>query len=134
MLGLYLVSLTVDISLEQFHGFSDEIKLVGDYPETAAMMDVEESEIERQQVEHPPVDEHHLAVITNQVFGRARDFHTALAQSALQLPDLFQIFFISVSDEGMDADAARGGRDQFMLYLQAVEAVEYDFYALFRLL
>jgi hypothetical protein len=33
----------------------------------------------------------------------------------------------------MDADAARGGRDQFILYLEAVEAVEYDLYALFRL-
>src|SRR5215471_16014016 len=132
MLGLYLVSLAVDISLEQFHGFSDETRLVGDYPETAAMMDVEEGEIERQQVKRPPVDEHHLAVITNQVLGRARDFHAALGQTALQLPDIFQVFFIGVSDEGMDADAARGGRDQFILDLEAVEAVEYELYALFR--
>jgi hypothetical protein len=32
----------------------------------------------------------------------------------------------------MDADAADGGGDQFLLDLEAVEAIEYDLYALFR--
>src|SRR5262245_52516615 len=95
-------------------------------------MDVQEGEIEGQQVKRPPVDEHHLAVITNQILGGARDFHAAFAQAALQLPDFFQVFFIRVSDEGMDADAAHGGRDQFLLYLEAVDAIEYNLYALYR--
>jgi hypothetical protein len=32
----------------------------------------------------------------------------------------------------VDANAARGGGDQFLLDLEAVEAIEYDLYALFR--
>src|SRR5215475_10207445 len=107
--------------------------LIGDHPEAAAVVDVEEREVERQQVERPPVDDHHLAVITNQVLGRARDLHAALHQTAFQLLDLFQPLFIGVSDECMDADAANGGGYQFLLDLKAVEAVEYDLHALFRL-
>src|SRR5262245_30011225 len=106
--------------------------LVGDHPEAAAVVDVEEREVERQQVERPPVDDHHLAVITDQVLGRARNFHAALHQAALKLPDLFQPLLIGVSDEGVYADAADGGGDEFLLDLKAVEAVEYDLYALFR--
>src|SRR5262245_47307237 len=132
MLGLHPVRLPVDVSLEQPYGLGNEIMLFGDHPEATAVVDVEEREVERQQVELPPVDDHHLAVITNQVLGRARDLHTALRQTAFQLSDLFQTLFIGVSDECVDTDAAGGGGDQFMLDLKAVEAIEYDLYALFR--
>src|SRR5262249_15380860 len=64
--------------------------------------------------------------------GCARDFHTALRQTALQFPDLFQPLFISISDEGVDTDAAGGGGGQFLLDLEAVEAVEYEPFPLFR--
>src|SRR5215475_6994195 len=132
MLGLHPVRLPVDVGLEQPDGLGDEVMLIGDHPEAAAVVDVEKREVERQKVERPPVDDHHLAVITNQVLGRAGDYHTAFSQAALQLPDLFQILFIGVSDEGVDADAAGGGGDQFLLDLEAVEAIENDLYALFR--
>src|SRR5215510_8270851 len=132
MLGLHPVRLPVDVGFEQPDGLGDEVMLVGDHPKAAAMVDVEEGEVKRQQVERPPVDDHHLAVITNQVLGRARNLHTALYQAAFQLSDLFQPFFIGVSDQGVDADAAGGGGDQLLLDLKAVEAIEYDLYALFR--
>src|SRR5262245_4667938 len=132
MLGLHPVRLPVDVGLEQPDGLGDEIMLAGDHPEAAAVVDVEEREVERQQVELPPVDDHHLAVITNQILGRACDLHTALRQTAFHLSDLFQILFIGVCDESVDADAADGGGDQFLLDLKAVEAVEDDLHALFR--
>src|SRR5262249_17529168 len=132
MLGLHPVGLPVDVRFEQAHRLGDETALVGNHSETAGMVDVEECEVERQQVEPPPINDHHLAVITYQVFGRACDVHAALHQAFFHLLDLFQTFFIGVSDQGVDMYAARGGGDQLLFDLQPIKAVENDFDTLFR--
>src|SRR5262245_42829763 len=126
MLGLDPVGLTVNVSFEQTHSLGDQIGLVGDHSETAAMVDVQKCEVESQQVEHPPVNDHHFAVISNQVFGRARDVHAALHQAFFHLPDLFEVFSIGVGDQRMDIDAACGGGDQLLFDLQPIQAVEND--------
>src|SRR5262249_30614139 len=63
--------------------------------------------------------------------GGARDVHAALHQTLFHPPDLFQAFFVGVSDQGVDVYAAHGGGDQFLFDLQPIQAIENDLDALF---
>src|SRR5262249_2678837 len=134
MLGLHPLGLPINVRFEQSHRLGDKTRLVGDHSETAAVMDVQECEVERQQVERAPVNDHHLAVIADQVFGRTRDFDVTFDQTFLQLLDFFQALFVGISNQRVDADAASGGCDQLLLDLQPIQAVENDFDAFCRFL
>src|SRR5262249_2931647 len=123
-----------NVRLEEPHRFINEVPVFSDNAEAAAMVDVEEGKIEGQQEKTFAIDDHHLAVITHQVFGRAGGTHAPRGQAPFELFDFFEIFFIRVGDQGMNGYAARGSFDERLLDFEPVQSVNNNFYAFLRLL
>ena len=90
------------IGLEQPDCFAHQGTAPGDDAEAAAAPDVGGSEIERQQVQLAPVDDHQLAVIAGQVVRRARHNRSGFEQTQLQLSQALLACPIGVGDERMD--------------------------------
>src|SRR5581483_6388045 len=100
------------VGFEQGNGFGDQFRVLGNDAKAAAVMNVQEGEVEGQQVKHAPVNDHHLAVIAHQIFCRACDGDARVAQTFFQPLDVFEVLFVGVSDEGVYVYAAPGGFDQ----------------------
>src|SRR6185369_5559609 len=66
------VGLPLEVCFEQLHRFVDELVILRHDAEAPAFFHIEAREIEAVNVEDPAVDDHHLAVVTNQVVGGPR--------------------------------------------------------------
>src|SRR6266511_17239 len=97
--------------------------------EGAAVVNVKESEKE----EPAAINDHHLAMVTHELFGGARHPYTASRQTFFEPLDLLQIILVGVSDQGMDKNAAGGGFEQSLLDLKPVQSIDNDFNACFGL-
>src|SRR6202035_4058664 len=82
------IRLAFCIRLEQLYGFMHYFSVGGDEAETAAMLYVEESKIKGKYIQLAAVDDHHLAVVANQVVGGARHGNACRQESHLELPEI----------------------------------------------
>src|SRR6266545_4395306 len=121
------------VNFEQVNRLGDHRRIFRNDTEGAAVVNVKESEIEGEQEEPAAIDDHHLAMITHELFGGARHPYTASRQTFFEPLDLLQIILVGVSDQCMDKDAAGGGFDQSLLDLQPVQSIDNDFNACFGL-
>ena len=95
------------------------------------MVDVEEGVVEGQEVELPPVDDHHLVVIADEVVGGLRDLDPDLAEARGELAHVLGLgAAVGVADQRVDRDAAHGGGLELLLDLEPVEPVDDDLDAL----
>src|SRR5947207_11823056 len=83
------ISLAIEIGLEELHRFLDNFRALGDNAKAAAMIDIHMDEIERQQEQRPAIDNHHLAVIANQIVRGAPYGNASLEKTGLQTAQLW---------------------------------------------
>jgi hypothetical protein len=93
----------------------------------------QEGVIEGEQKEPTAIDDHHLAMVTHELFVGASQPYIAFRQTFFEPLDLLQVVLAGISDQGMDKDAAGGGFDQSLLDFQPVQSIDNDFNACFGL-
>ena len=106
------VGLAVEVRLEEAEGLLHQPALSRRHPERAALVDVSAGEVEREDEEPAPVDDHDLAVVAHEVVGGARHGGADLQEALLQLAQGLLAARARVRDQGAhDHPAADGGRD-----------------------
>src|ERR1700681_2281584 len=84
----------------------------GGQPETAAMLDVQVSKIKTKYIQLAAIDDHHLAVIAQQVVGGARHGNASRQESHFQRPEILLAAAVSKGNEGMDQNPSAHGVSQ----------------------
>ena len=85
-------------------GFLHELAILRDDAEAPALGDVEPGEVEAVHVEDALVDDHHLAVIADEIVGAAGHGHAGGQQPQFQLPQDLVAAAVSVRDDGAHVD------------------------------
>ena len=119
------VGLAVAVRLEQRAASLTSRLSRGDHAEAAALLDVQLGVVEAEDVQHV-VDDHHLAVIARQIVGGARHGDAGVEQPQLELAQALLAAAVGVRDQRPDHDAARHGRLERLLELDAIEAEDDD--------
>ena len=128
------VGLTRVVGLEQLERLLHQLRVLGDDAEAAALGDVEPGEVEAVDVQHAAVDDHHLAVIANEIVGGPGHGHPGRQQPQFELSQDLVAAGMGVGDEGANGDAAADGRFEGPGNLLAVEAKNENVDGLFCLL
>ncbi len=100
--------------------------------ETATVIDVKMSEIEREKVKFLAIDHHHLAVIANQIPCGARYRHALFEQSHFQFAEMLFAPAVGEGDQRMDEDAPLGSLYQSSFDVSYVKAENQNFDAFLR--
>jgi len=83
------IRLPLHVHFEQPRSLLDDLLVRCDDTETAALLDIEVSKIECQQMELTVIDDEILRVIANQIVGRARNGNPRSEQPRLQVAQPF---------------------------------------------
>ena len=94
------------------------------------MVDIHVDKVERQQEQRPAIDDHHLAVVTNQVIRRAPHGYARLEKTRLHSAQLGFATPVGVSDQRTNGNALARGGFQGRLKLLPVHAEDQDVNAL----
>jgi hypothetical protein len=132
--GARHVRLTVEIGLEQLARFLYQLPIFRHDSEAAALAHVAAREVEAVYMENGVVDDHHLAVIPQQIVSRARHGHPTLEQLQLELAEVFLPAAIGVRRQRPDVDAAAHRGFQGARQFRAVEPENEDIDRFFCLL
>ena len=103
-------------------------------PKLRLFSHVEAGEVEAVDVKDPAVDDHHLAVVADQIVGGARHGDAGLEQVHLELAQDLGAAAIVMGGQRPHADAAGDGGLQRARDLQAIEPEDQDVDATFGLL
>ena len=120
------VQSALGISLKQLQRLLNAMVLRGHHAETPAVIDVQISEIEGQDVELFIIDDHKLVVVADQIVRCARHRHPGLEQPHLKLSQHLLAAAVYVGNERVNGDAPGDGIVQRALDITPVEAEDND--------
>jgi hypothetical protein len=96
----------LEVGFEKLHRLVHELLVLRHDPEAAALLHVDEREVEAIDVKNSTVDDHHLRVIADEVVRCPRDGDTALQQVQLELAENLGSAMILMSCQRPHAHAA----------------------------
>src|SRR6185312_4764363 len=120
------------IAVEESNIFLDESGLGDDNTEGTAEVDIQVREVEAEEIEQLVVDDHHLAVVTDEVIGGACNGNALRQQPRFQAAKISFFALIGVRDERFHAHASLGGSHERFFDLGPVETEDQDANGLFR--
>src|SRR5207248_944813 len=100
--------------------------VLGDDPETAALLDVERGEVEAVDVQDLAVDDHHLAVVADEIVGGARHGDPALQQLQFEFAEALGPASILMRGQRAHAYAANDSLFEIARDLHAIEPEDQD--------
>src|SRR5439155_9554181 len=122
--------LPIEVRCDKLRGFLDHASVLGHGAAAAALLDVERREAEPVDVEGPVVNDHHLAVVANEIVRGARDGDAPFEQLHLELPQCLCAAPVRVCGQGADADTAPHGGLELAGDVPAVEPEDEQIYVL----
>ena len=107
------------------HGYHDA--------KTAAVVNVERSEVKSQQIEGFSVHEQHFAMVAGQITGRSGNRYSGPQEARFELAQIPLASMVGPRDKGLHHHAPAYSPDESFLNLRAVEAKDQNFHTLLSL-
>src|SRR5262249_14522253 len=107
-----LIWMALDVGVEEAAGFAHQIPVTRHHAKTAGTGNILVGKIEPQQVELAAVDDHHLAVVTDQIVSRTGYGYALGKEAHLELAQAIFAGAVGVGDERCHRNPTAYGRAQ----------------------
>ena len=128
------VGLPVKVGIEKPDRLLNNFGIRDHQAETAAVLNIHVNKVERQQEQGAPIDNHHLAVVTDEIVGGSAHRDSRLQEPHLQSAQLGFATAVGMSDESTNRNAPARSGLQSILEFFPVQAKYQDIDTLLGLL